>query len=127
MSRSHNALYAGDVEGQIGVLRDVGMCKSIYFGTLVLRMLTHLLIKHSGYLTAKRNRLAGQIPEAAGLTEVDVDERFFLRYFPSSHVTPITDINLLTVYAGTSSKKPSQTVASRGTMFLTSMISTLQV
>ena len=28
MSRFHNALYAGDVESRISVLRDVGMCKS---------------------------------------------------------------------------------------------------
>lgn len=27
MSRFHNALYAGDVENRISVLRDVGMCK----------------------------------------------------------------------------------------------------
>ena len=27
MSRFHNALYAGDVEGRIAVLRDVGMCE----------------------------------------------------------------------------------------------------
>jgi coatomer protein complex subunit alpha (xenin) len=27
MSRFHNALYAGDIEGRIEVLRDVGMCK----------------------------------------------------------------------------------------------------
>jgi hypothetical protein len=94
-------------------------------------MLTHLLIRPSGYLTAKRNRLdklAGQIPEAAGLTEVDADERSFFRYFPSSHVTPITIINLPTVCTGQNLfKKPSLTVASRGAMFSTSMISTLQV
>ena len=34
MSRFHNALYAGDVEGRIEVLRDVGMCKSLSSQTL---------------------------------------------------------------------------------------------
>jgi len=28
-SRFHNALYAGDVEGRIETLRDVGMCKGV--------------------------------------------------------------------------------------------------
>lgn len=27
MSRFHNALYAGDVEGRIAILRDVGLCE----------------------------------------------------------------------------------------------------
>ncbi|KAH9478659.1 Coatomer subunit alpha [Psilocybe cubensis] len=58
MSRFHNALYAGDVEGRIAVLRDVGL---------------HPL----AYLTAKTNglnELALEILEAAGLTEADVDD-----------------------------------------------------
>ncbi|EIW55216.1 coatomer subunit alpha-2 [Trametes versicolor FP-101664 SS1] len=58
MSRFHNALYAGDVQGRIAVLRDVGM---------------HSL----AYLTAKTNGLddvALEILEAAGLTEADVDD-----------------------------------------------------
>ena len=29
MSRFHNALYAGDIEGRISVLRDVGLCESM--------------------------------------------------------------------------------------------------
>ena len=28
MSRFHNALYAGDVQGRISVMRDVGLCKT---------------------------------------------------------------------------------------------------
>ncbi|KAF5310809.1 hypothetical protein D9619_008047 [Psilocybe cf. subviscida] len=58
MSRFHNALYAGDIQGRISVLRDVGM---------------HPL----AYLTAKTNGLddlAAEILEAAGLTEGDVDD-----------------------------------------------------
>ncbi|KAJ3516748.1 hypothetical protein NLJ89_g923 [Agrocybe chaxingu] len=58
MSRFHNALYAGDVQGRIAVLRDVGL---------------HPL----AYLTAKTNGLddlAAEILEAAGLTETDVDD-----------------------------------------------------
>lgn len=58
MSRFHNSLYAGDVEGRISVLRDVGL---------------HPL----AYLTAKTNGLddlAAEILEAAGLTEADVDD-----------------------------------------------------
>jgi coatomer protein complex subunit alpha (xenin) len=33
MSRFHNALYAGDVEGRIEVLRDVGMCECLVLMT----------------------------------------------------------------------------------------------
>ncbi|KIY66676.1 Coatomer, alpha subunit [Cylindrobasidium torrendii FP15055 ss-10] len=58
MSRFHNALYAGDVEGRISVLRDVGMYPL-------------------AYLTAKTNGLediATEILEDAGLTEADVDD-----------------------------------------------------
>jgi coatomer protein complex subunit alpha (xenin) len=35
MSRFHNALYAADVQGQIEVLRDVEMCRSILLWGLV--------------------------------------------------------------------------------------------
>ncbi|KAF8637893.1 hypothetical protein AX17_002516 [Amanita inopinata Kibby_2008] len=58
MSRFHNALYAGDVEGRIAVLRDVGLYPL-------------------AYLTAKTNsleELAAEILEAAGLTESDIDD-----------------------------------------------------
>ncbi|TFK26152.1 coatomer subunit alpha-2 [Coprinopsis marcescibilis] len=58
MSRFHNALYAGDVQTRISVLRDVGL---------------HPL----AYLTAKTNGLddlAAEILEAAGLTESDIDD-----------------------------------------------------
>ncbi|KAK2464560.1 hypothetical protein APHAL10511_003418 [Amanita phalloides] len=58
MSRFHNALYTGDVEGRIAVLRDVGL---------------HPL----AYLTAKTNGLeevAAEILEAAGLNEADIDD-----------------------------------------------------
>ncbi|KAF9236643.1 coatomer WD associated region-domain-containing protein [Melanogaster broomeanus] len=58
MSRFHNALYAGDVQGRIAILRDVGL---------------HPL----AYLTAKTNGLeeaAAEILEAAGLSEADVDD-----------------------------------------------------
>ncbi|KIJ04715.1 hypothetical protein PAXINDRAFT_104048 [Paxillus involutus ATCC 200175] len=58
MSRFHNALYAGDVQGRIAVLRDVGLYPL-------------------AYLTAKTHGLeeeAADILEAAGLTEADVDD-----------------------------------------------------
>ncbi|ESK90725.1 coatomer alpha subunit [Moniliophthora roreri MCA 2997] len=58
MSRFHNALYTGDVEGRISVLRDVGMYPL-------------------AYLTAKTNgldELATEILEASGLTESDIDD-----------------------------------------------------
>ncbi|KAF9010173.1 coatomer subunit alpha-2 [Cyathus striatus] len=58
MSRFHNALYVGDVEGRISVLRDVGLYPL-------------------AYLTAKTNGLddiAAEILEAAGLTETDIDD-----------------------------------------------------
>ncbi|KAF8586601.1 coatomer subunit alpha-2 [Ramaria rubella] len=58
MSRFHNALYAGDVEGRISVLRDVGL---------------HPL----AYLTAKTNGLsdlAQEILDEAGLTELDMED-----------------------------------------------------
>jgi len=58
MSRFHNALYAGDIEARIAVLRDVGL---------------HPL----AYLTAKTNGLdeiAADILETAGLTEDDLDD-----------------------------------------------------
>ncbi|KIL00335.1 hypothetical protein PAXRUDRAFT_130065 [Paxillus rubicundulus Ve08.2h10] len=58
MSRFHNALYAGDVQGRIAVLRDVGLYPL-------------------AYLTAKTHGLeeeASDILEAAGLTEADVDD-----------------------------------------------------
>ncbi|KAG9313406.1 stabilization of polarity axis-domain-containing protein, partial [Chiua virens] len=58
MSRFHNALYAGDVQARIAVLRDVGL---------------HPL----AYLTAKTNGLdeeAAEILDAAGLNEADVDD-----------------------------------------------------
>ncbi|KAG6828096.1 hypothetical protein H0H92_009251 [Tricholoma furcatifolium] len=80
MSRFHNALYAGDVEGRISVLRDVGLYPL-------------------AYLTAKTNgltELAEEILEAAGLTEADIDD---VPTFPSSNfgpppvVTSTTNIN----------------------------------
>ncbi|KAF8512519.1 coatomer subunit alpha-2 [Hysterangium stoloniferum] len=58
MSRFHNAIYAGDVEGRIAILRDVGL---------------HPL----AYLTAKTNELtdlAQEILEEAGLTELDMED-----------------------------------------------------
>ncbi|KAL4072497.1 coatomer WD associated region-domain-containing protein [Scleroderma yunnanense] len=58
MSRFHNALYAGDVQNRITVLRDVGLYPL-------------------AYLTAKTNGLeeeAAAILEAAGLTDADVDD-----------------------------------------------------
>ncbi|KDR80106.1 hypothetical protein GALMADRAFT_242343 [Galerina marginata CBS 339.88] len=79
MSRFHNALYAGDVEGRISVLRDVGL---------------HPL----AYLTAKTNGLddlAAEILEAAGLTEADVDDvpTFAASTLkPPPIVTPTTDL-----------------------------------
>ncbi|KII84248.1 hypothetical protein PLICRDRAFT_701838 [Plicaturopsis crispa FD-325 SS-3] len=87
MSKFHNALYAGDILGRIGVLRDVGL---------------HPL----AYLTAKTNgldELAEEILEAAGLTEADVDDvpafgRSTLK--PPPVVTPTTDLNWPSVSTG---------------------------
>ncbi|KAF9530156.1 coatomer subunit alpha-2 [Crepidotus variabilis] len=79
MSRFHNALYAGDVQGRIAVLRDVGL---------------HPL----AYLTAKTNGfddLAAEILEAAGLTEDDVDDvpNFGASTLkPPPVITPTTDL-----------------------------------
>ncbi|PPR07467.1 hypothetical protein CVT26_013437 [Gymnopilus dilepis] len=79
MSRFHNALYAGDVEARISVLRDVGL---------------HPL----AYLTAKTNGLddvANEILEAAGLTEEDIaDVPTFAASSlkPPPVVTPTTDL-----------------------------------
>ncbi|KAH7886951.1 coatomer WD associated region-domain-containing protein [Phlebopus sp. FC_14] len=58
MSRFHNALYAGDVQGRIAVLRDVGLYPL-------------------AYLTAKTNGLEAEatgILDAVGLSEADVDD-----------------------------------------------------
>ncbi|TFK73487.1 coatomer subunit alpha-2 [Pluteus cervinus] len=87
MSRFHNALYAGDVEARIAVLRDVGL---------------HPL----AYLTAKTNGLndlALEILEAAGLSEADVDD---VPKFPVSSLKPppiittTTPLNWPSVQAG---------------------------
>ncbi|RDB29920.1 Coatomer subunit alpha [Hypsizygus marmoreus] len=87
MSRFHNALYAGDVQGRISVLRDVGL---------------HPL----AYLTAKTNgldELAEEILEAAGLTEADIDD---VPSFPASNlkpppiVTSTTNLNWPAISAG---------------------------
>ncbi|KAF8348767.1 coatomer subunit alpha-2 [Amanita rubescens] len=58
MSRFHNALYTGDVEGRISVLRDVG-----------LHPLAYLMAKTNGL-----EEVAAEILEAAGLTEADLDD-----------------------------------------------------
>ncbi|KAF5341885.1 hypothetical protein D9611_001712 [Ephemerocybe angulata] len=58
MSRFHNALFAGDIEGRISVFRDVGLYPL-------------------AYLTARTNGLddiAAEILEAAGLTEAAIDD-----------------------------------------------------
>jgi len=34
MSRFHNALYAGDVQSRVSLLRDVGLCGFSYFHQL---------------------------------------------------------------------------------------------
>ncbi|KAL5481033.1 hypothetical protein ACEPAI_9974 [Sanghuangporus weigelae] len=89
MSRFHNALYAGDVENRIVVLRDVGMYPL-------------------AYLTAKTNGLtdlAQEILEEAGLNETDVDDvpdfgTSTLK--PPSVVTPITDLTWPTLSKGES-------------------------
>jgi len=113
MSRFHNALYAGDVEGRIEVLRDVGMYPL-------------------AYLTAKTNgldELAAEILEAAGLTEADVDDvpTFGVSTLkPPPVVTSTTNINLghQSPRAKTSLTRPLQTGTSRVvTMSPTSMVS----
>ncbi|KAF7316415.1 Coatomer subunit alpha [Mycena indigotica] len=58
MSRFHNALYAGDIEGRIAILREVG-----------LNPLAYLTAKTSGL-----DDLALQILETVGMTEADVDD-----------------------------------------------------
>ncbi|KAF7426148.1 hypothetical protein PC9H_008514 [Pleurotus ostreatus] len=87
MSRFHNALYAGDVEGRIAVLRDVGL---------------HPL----AYLTAKTNgldELAEEILEGAGLTAADIDDvpTFGASTLkPPPVVTTTTNLNWPVVSAG---------------------------
>jgi coatomer protein complex subunit alpha (xenin) len=76
MSRFHNALYAGDVQGRISVLRDVGM-RMLLNMHLTAGCWPHAFIDPLAYLTAKTNGLddlAAEILEAAGLTEADVDD-----------------------------------------------------
>ncbi|KAI5120086.1 hypothetical protein M0805_001242 [Coniferiporia weirii] len=77
MSRFHNALYAGDVENRISVLREVGMYPL-------------------AYLTARTNGLpdiAQEILEEAGLTEADVDD---IPNFSASTLKPPTVVNPIT-------------------------------
>ncbi|KAH8113922.1 coatomer subunit alpha-2 [Phellopilus nigrolimitatus] len=79
MSCFHNALYAGDVQSRIAVLRDVGMSPL-------------------AYLTAQTNGLpevAQEILEEAGLTDADVDDvpNFGTSTLkPPPVVTPVTDL-----------------------------------
>ncbi|KAM6503631.1 coatomer subunit alpha-2 [Amanita muscaria] len=87
MSRFHNALYTGDVEGRIATLRDVG-----------LHPLAYLTAKTNGY-----EELATEILEAAGLTEADIDD--VPDFGPSTLkpppvITPTTDLNWPLVPAG---------------------------
>lgn len=104
MSRFHNALYAGDIENRISVLRDVGMCAcghpfphamriSFFDGAYVF------YADPLAYLTANTNglaELAAEILEEAGLTEADIDDvpdfgQSTLR--PPPVVTPLGDLN----------------------------------
>lgn len=100
MSRFHNALYAGDVEGRISVLRDVGLraCFSLF-----VDILSDELADPLAYLTAKTNgfnELALEILAETGLTEADIDD---IPAFPPSTlkpppiVTPTTDLNWPTI------------------------------
>lgn len=79
MSRFHNALYLGDIESRVSVLREVGLYSL-------------------AYLTAKTNglsELAVEILEEAGLTEEDVDDvpDFGVSTLkPPPAITPITDL-----------------------------------
>ena len=75
MSRFHNALYAGDIQGRISVLRDVGLRES--FPLKSNKPLIIPFIDPLAYLTAKTNGfddLAAEILEAAGLSESDIDD-----------------------------------------------------
>lgn len=78
MSRFHNALYAGDVEGRISVLRNVGLRKFRFLLTFVdSQMPHHCFPDPLAYLTAKTNGLtdlAQEILEEAGLTELDIED-----------------------------------------------------
>jgi coatomer subunit alpha len=78
MSRFHNALYAGDVEGRIAVLRDVGLRKHC-LGIILVNTANciFLFADPLAYLTAKTNgleELAAEILESAGLTEEDLED-----------------------------------------------------
>lgn len=75
MSRFHNALYAGDIQGRISVLRDVGLRMWLFVSLHMAKL--KVQIDPLAYLTAKTNGLddlAAEILEAAGLTEADVDD-----------------------------------------------------
>ncbi|KAL0575215.1 hypothetical protein V5O48_006754 [Marasmius crinis-equi] len=89
MSRFHNALYTGDIEGRISVLRDVGLYPL-------------------AYLTAKTNGLddlAEEILEASGLTAADIDD--VPTFGPSTLksppvVTPTSNLNWPSLSTGES-------------------------
>ena len=87
MSRFHNALYAGDVQGRISVMRDVGLresCPYVYRRCGGEQSSADPL----AYLTAKTNgleELAAEILEAAGLNEADIDD---VPIFPASNLKP---------------------------------------
>ena len=100
MSRFHNALYAGDVEGRIAVLRNVGMCKWASSFLLCRQILIRRFFSDPlAYLTAKTNgldALAAEIIQAAGLTEADLEDvpKFgATKLKPPPIVTPTTNLN----------------------------------
>lgn len=74
MSRFHNALYAGDVEARIAVLRDVDMRELL---SVFLKRFTDLYVVPLAYLTAKShglNHIAHDILRKAGKTEDDLED-----------------------------------------------------
>lgn len=75
MSRFHNALYAGDVEARIAVLREVDMCRS---DNCVRSTISNCHdIVPLAYVTAKSNGLeaiAQDILRKAGINEADLED-----------------------------------------------------
>ena len=75
MSRFHNALYAGDVQGRIAVLREVDLRECSSKAPILL---SHAIaIEPLAYVTAKTNNLhelASEILESTGLTEADIED-----------------------------------------------------
>jgi hypothetical protein len=111
MSRSHNALYAGDIQGRIAVLREVGLGECM--STFPFFCAYSLTVEHLAYVTAKTNglhELASEILESTGLTEADVED---LPAFDASSLKPPPIVNSQYRLARTSLTKLSPMDGSR--------------